>query len=384
MSLSRCHNIDDLRALARRRLPAPMFHYMDGGADDEQTLARNRRAFDDVRLAPRCLVDVSAIDTRTRVLGADVELPLMLAPTGMSRLFHRDGELAAARAAAAHGVYYSLSTVASRSIEEVAAVNAGPKLFQLYVLKDRVLNAEFMARSRAAGYTAMCLTVDVPVAGNRERDLRTGMTLPPRLGLRSVVDVLRRPAWVWDHLRSAPLELANVAARAGLAGRKAISLMEYINAQFDATLTWDDAAEMISTWGGPFAIKGIMRGDDARRAADAGASAVIVSNHGGRQLDGAPGAFDCLRDVLDAVGDRVEVILDGGVRRGTHVLKALALGARACMTGRCYLYGLGAGGEAGVRRALTLLGDEIRRDMALLGCRRVSALDRDFLHGPLC
>jgi L-lactate dehydrogenase (cytochrome) len=372
-ALDRCHNIDDLRAAARRRLPAPMFHYIDGAADDEFTLRRNTSAFDDYVLVPRYLVDVSRIETDTQVLGAPSRLPLVLAPTGMSRLFHRDGERAVARAAAAAGIPYSLSTVGTCSIEEVAAANGGTKLFQLYILRDRALNAEFMARARESGFHALCLTVDVPVAGNRERDLRTGMSLPPRFGPRGVLDVLRSPAWLWDFLRSPPIELANVAHRAGIAGG-ATTLARYISEQFDPTVTWDDAARMIDDWGGPFAVKGILSADDARRAVDAGASAVIVSNHGGRQLDGAPGALDCLQEVLDAVGDRVEVILDGGVRRGTHVLKALALGARACMIGRPYLYGLGAGGEAGVRRALGLLAAELVRDMALLGCTRVSEI----------
>jgi L-lactate dehydrogenase (cytochrome) len=368
--LAGCHNIEDLRAVARRKLPAPMFHYIDGAADDETTLRRNTAAFDDVALVPRYLVDVGEIDTTTRVMGADVSLPLMLAPTGMSRLFHRDGELAVAAAAAEAGVFYALSTVATQSIEAVAGVNSGPKLFQLYILRDRGLNAEFIARCRDAGYQGLCLTVDVPIAGNRERDLRTGMSLPPRFGVRGIAELLAKPGWLWGHLTSPRLELANVADRAGLAGG-ATTLARYINSQFDRTVTWEDAAQMIAQWGGPFAIKGILSGEDAIRAADAGATAVIVSNHGGRQLDGAPGTLDCLREVVDAVGDRVEVILDGGIRRGTHVLKALALGARACMVGRPYLYGLAAGGAPGVGRALDLLRAEIERDLALLGCRRV-------------
>ncbi|MEO0971972.1 MAG: alpha-hydroxy acid oxidase, partial [Pseudomonadota bacterium] len=231
----------------------------------------------------------------------------------------------------------------------------------------------------------LCLTVDVPIAGNRERDLRTGMSLPPRLGVKGVLDILTSPAWLWGFLRSPGFELANLADREDLAQQSgSASVAEYINSQFDSTVTWSDAEQMIADWGGPFAIKGIMSADDARRAADIGASAVIVSNHGGRQLDGAPGALDCLRDVVDAVGDRVEVILDGGIRRGTHLLKALACGATACMAGRAYLYGLGAGGEAGVSRALELLHAELRRDMALLGCCDVDAVDAQCVRRAVC
>jgi L-lactate dehydrogenase (cytochrome) len=382
--LQRCHNIDDLRQAARRRLPSPMFHYIDGAADDEATLRRNTSAFDDYVLLPRYLVDVSDIDTSRRVMGHDCALPLMLAPTGMSRLFHREGELAVARAAADAGIFYSLSTVATHSIEAVAAASNGPKLFQLYIFRDRGLNREFIERCRVAGYHGLVLTVDVPIAGNRERDLRTGMTLPPRFGLRGLLEMVGHPEWLWDTLTSPRLQLANVAERAERLGSNGTSIVQYINDQFDRAVDWEDAARMIAEWNGPFAIKGIMTAEDARRAVDAGATAIIVSNHGGRQLDGAPGALDCLREVLDAVGGEAEVILDGGIRRGTHVLKALGLGATACMTGRPYLYGLGAGGEAGVARALSLLTAEIERDMALLGCRGLDDLGSEYVRRLVC
>ncbi|MEO0424385.1 MAG: alpha-hydroxy acid oxidase [Pseudomonadota bacterium] len=384
MSIQRCHNIADLRRRAQRRIPAPMFHYIDGGADDEGTMRRNTEAFDDFTLVPRYLVNVEQIDTRRRVLGADLALPLVLAPTGMSCLFHHEGELAVARAAARAGVYYSLSTVATKSIEDVAAVNDGPKMYQLYILRDRGLNREFMTRAREAGYTALCLTVDVPVAGNRERDLRTGMALPPSLGLKGIFDILTSPSWLWGFLRSPGFELANVAHRAEFKEQQGSSVAQYINDQFDPTVTWEDAEQMIAEWGGPFAIKGILSADDAKRAAQIGASAVIVSNHGGRQLDGAPGALDCLREVVDAVGDQVEVILDGGIRRGTHMLKALACGATACMAGRAYLYGLAAGGEAGVTRALDLMAAELQRDMALLGACTLDDVDASCLRRSVC
>lgn len=378
-SLRRCHNISDLRELARGRLPAPMFHYLDGAAEDEMTLRRNTAAFEDFELLPRFLVDVSEIDTATSVLGQSIEWPVVLAPTGMSRLFHHLGELAVARAAARAGTMYSLSTVSTYSIEDVAAVCQGPKLFQIYVFKDRDLSKELIARCRAAEYSALCLTIDVPVAGNRERDLRTGMIIPPKLTWMSMLDVALHVRWSYRYLTSPPFVLANVADRVPHAGNDVTTLIEYIGSQFDRTVTWDDAAWMIEQWGGPFAIKGVLSVHDAKRAVEAGATAVIVSNHGGRQLDGAPAPIDLIGEIVQAVGDRVEVICDGGVRRGTHVLKALAMGARACMVGRAYLYGLGAAGEEGVDKSLTILRSELERDMALLGCRSVAELDERFV-----
>jgi len=375
--LARCHNIADLRRVARWRVPSPMFHYMDGAADDEVTMGRNESAFDELELLPRNLIDITKIDTSTTVLGQKIDFPLMLAPTGMSRLFHWEGELAVARAAARAGTFYSLSTVGTHSIEEVAAVNSGPKCFQIYVFKDRGLTAEFIDRSREAHFHALCLTIDLPLTGNRERDLRTGMTVPPKLSLRSWMDFAFRPLWSAAHLSSDPFTLANVAHRVPAARPGDVNTLQaYIGEQFDRSVTWADAEVMVKQWDGPFAVKGILTVDDAKRAVDIGATAVIVSNHGGRQLDHVPAPIEVLPEIVEAVGDRVEVILDGGVRRGTDVIKALALGAKACMTGRCYLFGLGAGGEAGVDRALQLLKAEINRDMALLGTRNVNEIGR--------
>ncbi len=375
--LPRCHNIADLRRLARWRVPSPMFNYMDGAADDEVTLRRNASGFDDLELLPRNLIDITRIDTSTTVMGQKIDMPLILAPTGMSRLFHHHGELGVARAAARAGTIYSLSTVGTHSIEEVAAVNQGPKWFQIYVFKDRGLTTEFIERCRAAQYHALCLTIDLALTGNRERDLRTGMTVPPKLSLRSWLDFGLRPLWSAAHLTSDPFTLANIAHRVPAARPGDVNTLQaYIGEQFDRSVTWDDAAKMIQQWNGPFAIKGILTVDDAKRAVDIGANAIIVSNHGGRQLDHSPAPIDVLPEIVEAVGGRAEVILDGGVRRGTDVLKALALGAKACMTGRCYLFGLGAGGEAGVDRALALLKQEINLDMALLGTRDVSEIGR--------
>lgn len=378
--LKRCQNISDLRRVARWRVPAPMFHYMDGAAEDEITYGRNSRDFDSLELMPRNLVDISNIDPSTTVMGQRIELPLILAPTGMSRMFHWEGECAVARAAVRAGTIYSLSTVGTHSVEEVAAACSGPKWFQIYVFKDRGLITEFIERCKAAQYHALCLTIDLPLTGNRERDFRTGMTLPPAFTLRSWIDFLLHPVWSLTYVTSPPFIMANIAHRVRTVDKDNVqTLMAYIGSQFDRTVTWDDAAKMVEQWGGPFAVKGILNADDARRAVDIGARCIIVSNHGGRQLDHVPSPIEVLPEIVAAVGDRAEVVLDGGVRRGTDVLKALALGARACMTGRSYLYGLGAGGEPGVTKALQILRDEIVRDMALLGTRNVAEITSQYV-----
>ena len=376
--LKRCHNIRDLRRYAKRRIPRPMFDYMDGAADDEVTLNRNQSDFNRYDLLPRYLVDVGEIDPSTEIMGQHIELPIVLAPTGMSRLFNNDGEIAASAAAADAGTVYSLSTLSTYSIEEVAEVCSGPKWFQLYVFRDRDLILEFFERCRAMKYHALILTIDVPVPGNRERDLYSGMTIPPQLSLASYLDFFLHPLWTLKYVLSRqPFQLSNVAHKAPVDDRDVTTLVEYLQKQFDPTVKWDDAAWMVEQWQGPFAVKGIASVEDAVRAADIGANAVILSNHGGRQLDSAASPISLLADVTEAVGDRVEVILDGGVRRGTDVLKALALGAKACMVGRPYLFGLGVGGRAGVARALELLRAEVIRDMALLGCTRVDEITLD-------
>ncbi len=368
-SLERLINIAELRARARRALPLPIRGYLEGGADDGYSLSRNSAAFADYELLPRYLVDVSEIDLTTEVLGTKVSMPVLLSPTGMSRLFHPEAELAVARAAARADTLYCLSTVATESIESVAAAADGPKMFQIYVLRDAGLNAEFIQRCKAANYAALCLTVDVPAGGNRETDLRTGMSIPPKFSWRSKLSFAMHPRWSFAQLFGPNFDMPNVSHRLGGDATGMAGLMEFIFSRFDASVNWDDAATMIAQWDGPFAIKGILTAEDARRAADIGATAVIVSNHGGRQLDGVPATLDCLPEIVDAVGDRVEVLLDGGIRRGTDVLKALALGARACMIGRPYLYGLSTAGEAGVSRALDILRNELTRDLALLGCQ---------------
>ena len=372
--LARSHSIADLRRLAKRRLPRAVFDYADGAAEDEVTARRNEAAFEDYELLPRVLRDVSSVDLSTTVLGTPVSMPVMLAPTGMTRLFHHDGETAAARAAHRAGVVYTLSSLSTVSIEDLAAASDGPRWFQIYVWKDRGLVREFFDRCRAAGYDALMLTVDMPVLGQRERDLRNGMTIPPSLTLGSALDAALHPSWWWNFLTKQRIGFANVAGK-GDAGRGDLTaLWTYINTQFDPSVTWRDLEWMIGEWNGAFAVKGVLDAEDAARAASLGARGIVVSNHGGRQLDHSPASLDALPAVVEAVAGRAEVILDGGVRRGTDVAKALALGARACAIGRAYLYGIGAGGEQGVDRALELLRAELHRALALLGCASVTAL----------
>ena len=374
--LSGCHSIADLRRAAKRRLPKSVFDYMDGAAEDEVALHRNQADFGRYELLQRCLVDVGNIDLSTRALGVDLDVPFVLAPTGMPRLFHHTGEKSVARAAHKAGTLYSLSSMATTSIEEVAAASPGPKMMQLYVWRDRGILRDFIQRARASNYAALCLTVDLPNSGRRERDLRNGFTVPPQIRLSNIVDTLLRPDWLLNFLFSPRIQLENVLTHAG-AAKNLFSVIDYINAQFDPTVTWDDIAWMIEEWGGPFAIKGIQTVADARRAVETGVSTVILSNHGGRQLDHAPSPISTLPEVVDALGGQVEIILDGGIRRGTDVIKALGLGATAVMIGRACLFGLGAGGQAGVERALQLLTDEIRLNMALVGCTAVNQLSGD-------
>lgn len=378
MNIERCRNVQDFRLLAKKRLPAAVFHYLDGGADDELTLGWNTKGFEHYELLTRSLEDVSRIDMSVEVLGQQLSSPLIFAPTGVSRLFHHDGERATASAAKACECLYSLSTLSTVSIEELAQVNDEAKMFQIYIHKDRGLTYEFIERCRATGYKALCLTVDTPLAGNRERDIQTGMTMPPKFTLKSLVDFLLHPYWLFNNLLREKIDMANLVHKAhDNTGAK--TLIEYVNGQFDRSINWKDAEALVREWNGEFAIKGILSAEDARRAADIGATAVIVSNHGGRQLDGTAAAVDCLADIVDVVGERVDVILDGGIRRGTHVVKALALGAKACMIGRPYLYGLAAGGEKGVIRVIELLHKEIERDLALLGCASLSQLHSGFI-----
>ena len=375
--LARCHNIADLRSAAARRLPFPIFDFAEGGAEDERTLERNRTGFDRYLLMPRVLEDVSEIDLHTTVLGTEIALPVIVAPMGMPALFHHSGEDSLVPAAARHGTVFTSSAMASRSIEEVAALSDGPKWFQLYVWKDRALLEDFIARCRTGGYDALCLTVDVPRTGNRERDVRNRLTFPPKPTLAGLADMLLKPGWLW-HLKTKPPVLPqNLAGRAG--GNDIGDLARYTAEQLDKAVTWETAAWLREHWDGKLLIKGVLRADDARRAAEAGFDGIIVSNHGGRQLDQVPAPIEVLAEIVEAVDGRAEVILDGGVRRGTDVLKALALGAKACMAGRPFLYGLAAGAGAGVDRAFDILAEEIGRDMMLAGCPTIDSIGPDLV-----
>jgi L-lactate dehydrogenase (cytochrome) len=375
--LARCHNIDDLRAAASRRLPVPIFDFADGAAEDERTLARNRSGFGRYVLMPRILQDVSEIDLRTTVLGTEIAMPVVIAPTGLPALFHHTGEDSLAPAAATHGTIFTSSTIASRAIEHVAALSDAPKWFQIYVWKDRAVLKDFIDRCRAAGYDALCLTVDVPRTGNRERDVKNRLSFPPKPTLAGLVEILRKPRWIWGMATKGPVLPANLAGR--VESRNIGDLARYTEDQLDKSVTWDTVAWIREQWGGKFLIKGVLRADDAKRAADAGVDGVVVSNHGGRQLDHVPAPIEVLADIVAAVDGRAEVILDGGVRRGTDVLKALALGAKCCMTGRPFLYGLAAGGRAGVERALDIFATEIRRDMMLAGCPTIDRIGPDLV-----
>ena len=380
MDIRDCNNIMDFRRIARRKLPAPVFHYIDGGADDEWTLARNTSAFEDYELLPSQLSDVSTVNLKSTLFGQPVDWPVMIAPTGASRLFHRDGEPAVVRAAEKLGMVYSLSTLGTTTIEEAADAGNCPMMFQVYVFKDRALTQEFIDRSKEKKYAALCLTVDTPLAGNRERDIVYGMSAPPVFKWRSAFSYARHPGWLYRALVRKDLDLVNITS-SEVGVKIDGGVVEYINSQFDRSLTWKDVEWLAAKWDGPLVIKGVQTVDDCRKAANSGATAVMLSNHGGRQLESAPAPVDCIARVADALHDRLEIICDGGIRRGTHIVKALALGANACSIGRGYLYPLAAGGQAGVERALGLLRNELERTLALLGCDSIDKLgDRYIQH----
>jgi len=371
--------VDDLRRVARRRLPRGVFDYIDGGAEDERSLARNAAAFAELEFRPNVLRDVSAIDGSTTLLGRHISMPLVLAPTGYTRLTHSEGELSVARAAERAGIPYSLSTMSTRSIEEVAAVSAGPKWFQVYTWKDRGLVRELVERSAVAGYEALWLTVDTAVLGRRERDTRRGFSVPPRIGLGTIVDGIVHPAWTVDFLTHEPLTFANVGhlpepADGGDMGRGA-----YVMQNFDQRLSWADVEWLQSVWSGPIVLKGIQTVADAVRAVDAGVQGIGLSNHGGRQLDDAPTPIELVEPVAQVVQGRAQIICDGGVRRGSDIVKAIALGATACSIGRPYLYAMGAAGERGVDHLLEFYRDGLARTMALTGRTTIPEIDRDLV-----
>lgn len=379
MRLDDCHNIDDFRRLSKARLPYPVFHYIDGAADDEVTRRRNREAYDSCDLVPNVLAGVDAIDMSTTVMGRKIAMPLFLSPTALQRLFHWQGERAVGRAAEKFGTYFGISSLATVSIEEIGSLIATPKMFQLYVHKDEGLNRSMIERCKAAKFDALTLTVDTIVGGNRERCLRTGFSSPPKLTPKSAVSFALHPRWTLDYLLREKFALPNLNTHVREGSNVAMSVADYFNTMLDQTLDWKRAERIRADWGGEFCLKGVMSVADAKRAVDIGATAIMVSNHGGRQLDGSRAPFDQLAEIVDAVGDRIDVICDGGITRGSHVLKALSVGAKACSGGRLYLYALAAAGQPGVERALTKLRDEIERGMKLMGAKSVADLSRDNL-----
>lgn len=379
MRLKDCHNVADFRALAKARLPSPVFHYIDGAADDERTKDRNTSAFDDCDLVPNVLAGVENIDTSVTLMGKKVALPLMLSPTALQRLFHWQGERAVAQVAQELGLWFGISSLATVSIEEIGETISSPKLFQLYIHKDKGLNRSMVERCKAAKFDAIALTVDTIVAGNRERCLRTGFTSPPRFTPASTLSYALHPGWTLNYLFREKFALPNLQTHVKEGTNVALSVADYFNTMLDQSMDWKMAEAVRSDWGGEFCLKGIMSVEDAKRAVDIGATAIMVSNHGGRQLDGSRSPFDQISEIADAVGGKIDIICDGGVRRGSHVLKALAAGATLASGGRLYLYALAAAGEPGVRRTVGKLRDEIERDMKLMGVRSVTELNASML-----
>ena len=375
MSLKKCYNFEDFRILAKKKLPAPIFHYIDGGSDDESTLKRNTESFNDCDLVPNILTSVGKPDLSTNIFGRKIDMPIFLSPCAMQRLYHHDGDKASAKAASKFGTFYSMSTMANNTIEEISNLSSGPKLFQLYVHKDKSITDDLIDRCRRSNFDGMCLTVDTLVAGNRERDHRTGFTTPPRLTLKSLLSFAMHPTWVFNYLTHEKFKLANVAKKTDKGTNIAKSVIDYINEQYDPAMNWKDAEYCVKKWNGPFALKGVMSVEDAKKAIDIGCTAIMISNHGGRQLDGSRSPFDQIKAISDAVGDKIEIILDGGVRRGTHVLKALAAGAKACSFGKMFLFSLAAGGQRGVEHLLRTMHDEINRNMVLMGCKNLKELN---------
>jgi L-lactate dehydrogenase (cytochrome) len=375
MRLTDCHNFHDFRRLARRRLPGPIFDYIDGAADDEVTKARNTAAFEAVDLVPNVLRGVADVDLSVTVMGQRLAMPFYCSPTALQRLFHHQGELAVAQAAAKYGTLFGVSSLGTVSLEDARRVSTAPQVYQFYFHKDRGLNAAMMQRAKAAGVEVMMLTVDSITGGNRERDLRTGFSIPFRLTLGGMASFALKPSWGLNYVTHERFRLPQLDAHLDM-GKGTLSIARYFSEMLDPTMTWDDVARMVADWGGQFCLKGIMSVADARRAVEIGCTGIVLSNHGGRQLDGSRSGFDQLAEIVDAVGDRIDVLMDGGVQRGSHVLKALSLGAKAVGAGRYYLFPLAAAGQAGVERALGLMQAELTRDMRLMGAATVGELTR--------
>ncbi|MER8465342.1 alpha-hydroxy acid oxidase [Mesorhizobium sp. M1396] len=378
MRLSDCHNFSDFRRMAQQRLPGPIFNYIDGAADDEVTYRRNTESFDTCDLVPNVLRGVSEIDMSVTVMGQKLAMPFYCSPTALQRLFHHQGERAVAKAAAKYGTMFGVSSLGTVSLEEARRISSGPQVYQFYFHRDRGLNRAMMQRAKAVGVEVMMLTVDSITGGNRERDKRTGFAIPFKLNLAGMLQFALKPAWAINYFTHEGFKLPQLDEHVDMGGGT-MSISRYFTEMLDPSMTWDDVAEMVKLWSGPFCLKGVMSVEDARRAVDIGCSGIVLSNHGGRQLDGSRAAFDQLAEIVDAVGDRIDVIMDGGVRRGTHVLKALSLGAKAVGVGRYYLFPLAAAGQPGVERALEQMRVEIERGMKLMGRGSIEQLSRNNL-----
>ena len=379
MNYKKCYNFQDFRSLAKSKLPSPIFNYIDGAADDEVTYRRNTSSFDDVSLIPSVLRGVKDVDISTTIFGKKLEMPVYCSPTAVQRLFHYEGERAVAKAADKFGTMFGVSSLGTVSVEEVSKISSSPKMFQFYFHKDRGLNNSMLERAKAAKFDVLALTVDTITGGNRERDLRTGFVIPPRFTLNSLLEFILKPYWGINYITSPKFELPHLQDYVGAGTSAMTSIGDYFTNMLDQSMSWKDAEDLGKKWGGHFALKGVVSVEDAKRAIDIGCTGVIVSNHGGRQLDGSVSPFDQLAKIVDAVGDKIDVICEGGIHRGTHMLKALSLGAKACSGGRLYLYALAAGGQEGVERAIEKYKAELVRDMKLMGCNKISDLNRNNL-----
>ena len=378
MGLKQCHNFHDFRSLARRRLPGPIFDYIDGAADDEITHGRNSASFDDCDLVPNVLRGVETVDMSVTVMGQKLEMPIYCSPTALQRLFHHEGEHAVAAAANKFGTMFGVSSMGTVSLKELRAKHSTPQFYQFYFHKDRGLNKAMLETAKASGVDVMMLTVDTITAGNRERDLRTGFSMPLKLTLAGAYQFVIKPRWAINYLTHAKFSLPQIEDFVDMTGG-AISVGQYLNEMLDPSMNWDDVAEMVKLWDGQFCLKGIMSVEDAKRAVDIGCTGIVISNHGGRQLDGSRSPFDQLAEIVNAVGDQIDIVMDSGIQRGSHVLKALSLGAKAVGGGRFYLYALAAAGQPGVERALDLMRIEIERDMRLMGVKSIPELSSNNL-----
>ena len=373
-NLRNCHNFRDLKDLARRRLPGPIYHYIDGAAEDETTYRRNTESFRSVDLVPNVLEGVENIDMSVEVMGFKIDIPLLCSPTALQRLFHHEGEKAVALAAEKFNTLFGVSSLGTYKLKDIDSLISSPKMFQFYFHKDRDLNNSMIEMAKEANFDILTLTVDTITGGNRERDLKTGFTTPPKLTPKSIFQFAMKPSWALNYFFRERFELSQLSSHVKEGTNIAISVGDYFSTMLDQSMTWDDVIDLKEKWGGKFCLKGIMSVSDAKKAVEMGADAIMVSNHGGRQLDGGRSPFDQLEEILDAVGGQIDVILDGGIQRGTHVLKAMALGATACSGGRMYLFGLAAAGQKGVEKALSNMKTEIERDMKLMGVKNLQDL----------